>query len=327
MRRVPPASSVPSGSAIRAAQIESRPKSVRYQGDPAARKSSSGRLRSDIRSACRSATRSLRRTARAGDRPQQSLGRCTPWTDDARDDDGVPSPARPTTTAGSPPTGLPPRCPTAPAPPPSSRCSRAPGRTMSTCSPVGPVAQPAGRSNGSNRRARQARLHPLDLGQIGGHAKAQRRADVAAGPVDDRQLLLEATDLGAPPAPQPHGRIRGRIAQPADDRDEFGSARTQWGARDRVGRRPVDGDLGLLSTRTSATNAPWAPSGRICPSRSDSTTQGAARQVTRSCSNGCRPTAALTTLGGDEIVIASRERTLDTFGDGGNTTTILGSIQ
>ena len=42
VRRVPAASSVPSGSVIRAAHSESRPKSVRYQGDPAARNSSSG---------------------------------------------------------------------------------------------------------------------------------------------------------------------------------------------------------------------------------------------------------------------------------------------
>ena len=53
---VPAASSGPSGSSIRAAHKESRPNKVRYHGEPAARKVSSGARSEVIRSASRSAT-------------------------------------------------------------------------------------------------------------------------------------------------------------------------------------------------------------------------------------------------------------------------------
>ena len=54
-RRVPRASSVPNGRDIRAAQIESRPKRVRYHGEPAAAKTSVGSSGS-VSSRCRRST-------------------------------------------------------------------------------------------------------------------------------------------------------------------------------------------------------------------------------------------------------------------------------
>ena len=213
----------------------------------------------------------------------------------------------------------------------SSRRSRAAGkgsrrRLPGRCRSAPPPRWQPGRDGGG----RQARLHLLDLGQISRQPQAQRGADVVAGPVDDRS--------GSPCTPPTSATRRRRShtvgsgdgsPKPRAHRDEFGLARsarrTARPGRPRIRRRARTASL---STRTSATKAPCAPCGRICPSRSDSTMHGAARQVTRSCSRGCRPTAALDeTVDGDEIVTASRWRALDTLGDGGNTTTILGSIQ
>ena len=231
VRSVPPARSVPSGSAIRAAQMLSRPNRVRYQGAPppanasrgsryapsAARRGRPGRPRPSGPAAGRRPGRRRRRDA-AGGRPDDPAG-----VGDLDLPRELQHGSRPIVAVQD--TAAP--CPPGPSSAPGARTAVA---TRSATPDRAAVDEPRG-----DRGARVTLLHHVHRDVVGreGELHPYRHGSRGRGASRNRSCTRPGATRREPV--QPHRRVRAGVAQTAQQTGEAGGVRAGACVRDRLG--------------------------------------------------------------------------------------------